>query len=111
MAKKITKVSEISAICTPVPAIPTVQPTSKVELTQAEKIWNEISGVKLDMFALPKQLVSTYYKPLFADPNKLLLVPLTKASSALQALETEIGSKYVVELSEKYVVVSLKSVV
>ena len=77
--------------------------------TLAESFWTEIKDVRLDMFGLPGQLVNKYYRPLFLDPTKLHLAPLTHATSALQALETAIASKYVVELAEKYVIVSLKA--
>lgn len=75
----------------------------------AESTWSEIKEVRLELFGLPGQLVNKYYKPILADPSKLHLVPLTRATSALQALETALAPKYTVELADKYVIVTLKA--
>lgn len=72
-----------------------------------EKIWDEIKHVRLDMFGLPGQVVEVYYKPMYLDDKKLHLSAKTKATSALSALETAIGSKYTVELADRFVVVTL----
>lgn len=103
--KVVKKTAKPKVVVTP-PVLVAIPPIST--LTQGESIWAEIKEVRLDMFGLPGQLVNKYYKPLFLDPSKLHLTPLTRASSALQALETAIASKYAVELAEKYVIVTLK---
>ena len=74
----------------------------------SDQIWDEIKNVKLDMFGLPGQLVSSYYKPVIADPSKCHLMATTKATSAIQQLETALGSKYDVELADRFIIVSLK---
>jgi hypothetical protein len=107
ISKKVTKKTvKTDAVVAPQIVSPAVKPPV---LTMAETAWEEIKDVKLDMFGLPGQLVNKYYKPLFVDSFKLHLVPLTRATSALQALETALAAKYAVELADKYVVVTLKA--
>ena len=74
--------------------------------TVAEKIWDEIKDLKLEMFALPNQSVSACYKPLFLDPVKLHLARLTAATAALPALELAIMSKFTIEQADRYVIVT-----
>lgn len=76
--------------------------------TVAGQIWNEIKDKRLDMFALPDQMVHNYCHPKFVEPSKLYL--LISASSTLPVLESALGNKYVVELMDKYVVVSRPAV-
>jgi hypothetical protein len=72
--------------------------------TEAGAIWNEIKGKPLEMFALPNQTIAQHASPVPVEPNKLYL--LTRASSALPAIETAVGKNYTVELVDRYVVVS-----
>lgn len=76
----------------------------ETEKTEADKIWDEIKDKKIDMFALPDQIVSQYCDPAIVEPSKLYL--RTTASSTLPSLEAAIGKNYAVELVDKYVVVS-----
>ncbi len=76
------------------------------EKTQAEKTWDEIKGLRLDMFALQNQVVSTYYKPLYIDGVKLHLTALTKASAALAALEMAVSPKYIIDQVDRFVTVT-----
>lgn len=81
------------------------------EKTQAQKIWDQISNLRLDMFSLNNQFVHSYYKPMFADPYKLYLVSTTKASAALPALEEALATKYRVEQAERFIIVSLAPII
>ncbi len=72
--------------------------------TEAVKIWDEIKNKNILMFALPDQKVHQYCKPVMVEPNRLYL--LTTASAVLPSLEHALGPKYVVELLDKYTVVS-----
>lgn len=72
--------------------------------TEAEKIWHEIKEKSIDMFALPNQTVQKYCKAVPIEPTKLYVIP--SAASVLPALETALGNKYVVEVVDKYFVVS-----
>lgn len=74
------------------------------ENTEASKIWNEIKDKNIEMFALPGQKVSQYCQPVNVEPSKLYL--LITASSVLPSLEVSCGSKFVVELVNKYVTVA-----
>ena len=82
-------------------------PVMKIKL-ESEKIWDDIKDMKLEMFALPGQLVSNYYKPMVIDPNKLYLTPLTTASSVVSILNELINDKYHVEQIDRFVVISNK---
>lgn len=70
----------------------------------ADKIWEEIKDLKLEMFALPNQFVHAYYKPIAIEPTKLYLLLNTPA--ALPALELAVQGKYSVERLERYICVS-----
>jgi hypothetical protein len=77
---------------------------AQVEKTPAEKIWDEIKDLTIEMFALPNQKVHQYCSPVTIDPSKLFL--LTSAGSVLTALEAVVKPKYVVERQERFVVVT-----
>lgn len=98
--KTATKKATAKKPVAPVPVAPPVK-------SEAEKIWDAIKDVRLEMFGLPGQMVHTYYKPLYLDPSKLHMQTLTKATSALAALETALHPKYTVELADRFVIVSL----
>ena len=72
--------------------------------TPADKIWDDIKDLKIEMFALPEQKVHQYCKPVAIDPSKLVLLP--SAGSVLPSLEVAIGSKYAVEKQDRFLVVT-----
>lgn len=73
------------------------------EKTKADKIWENIKDMNLDLFALPGQKVSMHAKRI---PIHDEFVHLKLSSQAvLAALESVLGSKYLVEPGEQYVVV------
>lgn len=76
----------------------------KMEGTTAGEIWKEIKDKSIDMFALPDQIVQMYCNPIFVEPERLFLT-LT-STAVLPSLEMAVGKKYVVELSDKYTIVS-----
>ena len=76
----------------------------QVVKTEADKIWDEIKDLKIEMFALPDQRVHQYCKPVTVDPAKLFLI--TSAGSVLPSLEAVIAPKYVVEKQERFLVVT-----
>jgi len=67
-------------------------------------IWAEIKDKNIEMFALPNQKVNMHCHPVTIEPSKLYL--LTNSSAVLPSLEAAIGSAYVVELADKFVIVS-----
>lgn len=75
-----------------------------LEGTEAGAIWNEIKDKAIDLFAIPDQKIHQHAAPYPIEPSKLYLI--TKATSALPAIETAVGNKFNVELMDKYVVVS-----
>jgi hypothetical protein len=126
--KKTIKKST-AVVATPVQAevVATVAPTPVVK-TEAEKIWDEIKDLKIEMFALPSQFVWQHCTalPFDVDPNRLFLT--TRSTATLPSLEASLDSftkdtkqavaefakrghvlevkEYKVELVDKYVVVS-----
>jgi hypothetical protein len=72
--------------------------------TESGTIWSEIKNLPIEMFALPGQFVNMHVQPVLVEPSKLYLV--SRASSALPAVETALGKKFVVEAVDKYIVVS-----
>lgn len=78
--------------------------TPAVNGTPAERIWNHINGLPLEMFGLPNKKVSDYCTPVSVEPSKLYLT--ARASAVLPALETALQHHYVVELAGKWIVVS-----
>jgi hypothetical protein len=84
---------------------PAEKPVEKKAVkTAAEKIWDEIKDLKIEMFALPDQRVHHYCKPVTIDPSKLFLI--ASAGSALPSLEAAIAPKYVVEKQDRFIVVT-----
>lgn len=77
----------------------------KVEkkITEADRIWNEIKGMSIDVYAIQNQVVEQHATMLPMPGDRLVLK--LRSSAVLPALETAIGRKYEVELVEKYVIV------
>jgi len=73
--------------------------------TVADMIWNAIKDKPIDVFALPNQIVSDYFKPVEIEPSKLYLS--LSAPAAFPALETALGKSYVVDQDQKFVIVTL----
>lgn len=102
-AKKKTVVKpEVKAEVKPVELKPVVK-----EKTEAEKIWEVIKNVQIDMFALPDQYVSKYCTPTVVEPSKLY-VTFRGIGAVLPALEVALGKRYNVEAQDKFIVISNK---
>ncbi len=83
-----------------------VQPKEvKLIPTKAEKIWDQIKEVKLEMFGLPNQFVLSYYNPVFIESDKLYLTAKTHASAVLPALEQALQGRYTVEQAIKFLII------
>lgn len=74
------------------------------EKSDADKIWESIKDLKIEMFALPNQTVSQYCKPVSIEPSKCYLV--FTASAVLPALEEATKSKFAVDRAGKFITVS-----
>lgn len=72
--------------------------------TESDKIWSEIKNKKIEMFALPNQVVSKYCRPVTIDPSRLYVIPT--AASLLPALEIALGDKFTIEMADKYFIIS-----
>jgi hypothetical protein len=124
--KKIVKATKKSPAKKPAPVVAPVAYAEPVK-TDAEKIWEEIQHLPIEMFALPNQVVAQHCEPLpFAiDPSRLFLI--TRSTATLPSLEFSLQSftknsktraeelakkghvvevkEYTVELADKYVIV------
>src|SRR5271170_3957647 len=73
--------------------------------TDAEKIWDEIKSLPINMFALPNQTVADHVSPIpQIDATKLYST--VRSTATLPSLEAAVVSKFVVELADKFVIIS-----
>jgi hypothetical protein len=72
--------------------------------TEAGTIWNEIKDKSIEMFALPDQKVHMHATPVNIEPSKLYLTATSTA--VLPSLEVAVGKAYVVELADRFLIVS-----
>lgn len=78
--------------------------------SEADKIWAEISGVKVSMFALPPKPLSDLVEQIKLDPGKCF-VKYDRRSSVLPAMEEALRGRFNVELlNEKFIVITRKLV-
>jgi len=78
------------------------------ELTESQKIWNEIKELELEIFGLPNQKVKNHAKELLNISNTELYLTLksTAAFAALEAALLKKGSPYTLKVVDKYTVVT-----
>lgn len=100
-------------VAKPVSAAPQVHPfyaaqqaAQPVGPTEAEKIWDEIKNLPIQMFGLPNQFVSQHAVPFPIEPTKLYLT--IRSSATLPSLEVAVGDKFTVEQADRFVVVARK---
>jgi hypothetical protein len=82
----------------------TVQVNAAMPPTEADKIWAEIKDKQVALFALGGKRVSDWASPHPCEPTKLFLT--TNAPSLLPELEAVIGSAYVCEKQDRFIVIS-----
>lgn len=126
--KKVSTKKSMTVVAAPVQAEVITEIAVSAVKTEAEKIWDEIKDLKIEMFALPNQFVWQYCTalPFNVDPNRLFLT--TRSTATLPSLEASLDSftkdtkqaaaelakrghvvevkEYKVELADKYVIVS-----
>ena len=92
-------------VAKPVSAAPQVHPfyaaqqaAQPVGPTEAEKIWDEIKNLPIQMFGLPNQFA--------IEPTKLYLT--IRSSATLPSLEVAVGDRFTVEQADRFVVVARK---
>lgn len=74
--------------------------------TEAEKIWDEIRNLPIQMFGLPNQTVAQHAVPFPIEPTKLYLT--IRSSATLPSLEVAVGNGFTVEQADRFVVVARK---
>lgn len=75
-----------------------------VQKTAADKLWDEIKDLDVQMFALPPQKLASYAKRIDLDPG-IVHVQLS-IEAALPIIETTLGVKYAVTRHDKFVTIS-----
>jgi len=75
--------------------------------TEAEKIWDEIRSLPIQMFGLPNQTVAQHAVPFPIEPSKLYLT--IRSSATLPSLEVAVGDRFTVEQADRFVIVARKS--
>lgn len=108
-AKKIAKkpaaaTKQKTPQVTPLPPPQTVTLPSVTVKTEAQKIWDEIKDLPIQMFGLPGQTVAMHVTPVMVEPTKLYVV--TRSSATLPSLEETIKGAFAVELADKFVIIT-----
>ena len=77
------------------------------EVNESDKIWSEIKDLPIEMFSLPDQMVKQHVQRMRVSTNEVYLK--LKSTAVIASLENSLamvrGRKYVVEVSEGYVLV------
>ena len=84
-------------------AVPVAPPAPPVK-TEAEKIWDEIKFLPIQMFGLPSQVVANHCTFYPVEPSKLFVT--IRSSATLPSLEAAIAPKFLVELVDKWVMIT-----
>lgn len=95
----------VAALLPPEPP-PAPPPPPSPQLTEAQKIWEDIRQVQLNMFALPGQTVEMYCKVYPIEPSRVYMT--VKVSAVLAALEDTLGKWYNFDTAGKFVLVTRK---
>jgi len=65
---------------------------NKKEMTEGDKIWEEISKIQISFAGLPQQSVEVYFKKKVAMNNRVLITRLSAASVLDQILDDGLNS-------------------
>lgn len=84
------------------PSAPSAPMPVKV-VSEAEKMWNEIKNLTIQMFGLPEQFVFQHVTFVPVEPNTLYVT--VRSSATLPSLEAAIAPAFVVELADKFVII------
>ena len=114
LTKQVKKVKSVKENPVPATSVPVAE-MPQVELPKAEakkptigeEIWSKIAYRELGMFGLVNQRVVDYCKFMPIEPSKCYLA--YKVSSVIPQLEA-VAPEYELEVMDKYIVLSLKSV-
>lgn len=72
--------------------------------TDAQRIWDEIKDLPIQMFGLPGQLVNMHCTPVPVEPTRLYLT--IRSSATLPSLETAVAGRFNVEQADRFVIVT-----
>lgn len=74
--------------------------------TEAERTWQEVKDVKVDMFSLPRQTVEMHVKPVDIDPSALYVE--LNSPAVLPELEKVLSDRFTVEQADRFIKVTRK---
>ena len=77
----------------------TDKPAIQVKPSEADKIWSEISGLPIEMYAIPNQKVEDHLERVPVPGESVLAKP--KSTAVIAALDSAIGKAYVVTTTER----------
>jgi hypothetical protein len=106
-AKKAPKKTVTPPVAPPPPAPPPAPPAPPKPVlpvrSEADKIWDEIKNLPIQMFGLPDQYVVQHCTPIPVEPSVLYVT--VRSSATLPSLEAAIAPAFVVELADKFVLI------
>lgn len=68
------------------------------EMTEAQKMWEEIKNLRINMYAIPNQTIEGHVTRFEGDPRVLYLRP--KTSAVIVALEEVLAGHFDIEQTE-----------
>lgn len=86
----------------PAPVPPAPRPVAPVR-SEADKTWDEIKNLPIQMFGLPDQYVLQHVTPIPVEPSVLYVT--IRSSATLPSLEAAVAPAFVVELVDKFVII------
>lgn len=95
------------AVKPPQPPAPPPPPPVVPTRSEADKIWDEIRNLPIQMFGLPGQVVAQHAVPFPIEPSKLYLT--IRSSATLPSLEVAVGDKFTVEQADRFVIVARRA--
>lgn len=87
----------------PPPVVPVPPPHPVPVKSEADKIWEEIKNLPIQMFGLPDQFVVQHVTPVPVEPTNLYVT--IRSTAALPSLEAAIAPAFTVELADKFVII------
>jgi hypothetical protein len=110
-AKKTAKVATKKVVTPPVPPTPPAPPPAPPAppkpvppaKSEADKIWDEIKNLSIQMFGLPEQYVLQHVTPISVEPSALYVT--IRSTATLPSLEAAIAPAFMVELADKFVII------
>jgi len=75
--------------------------------SEADRLWQEISSTKVDMFSLPNQTVEMHASPVQVEPSALYVQ--LKSPAAFPAIDQVLSARYDLEQVDRFIKITRKS--